>query len=181
MAIGLSLEVDLTQVAPVPVGDLLVRADITWATGGGQQTATVDLPTLGTMIVVPAADGLQIDVTREGTSTLLKGQVQARATVGIASGVSGRAQRSQRQALPFPVERLPIPRFARKLRTYISSGNLVGDEVLFYPDRGGAAIVETAAPETHDITIPAGAQFWSMIVGGQPGGRIVTAVWELAL
>lgn len=178
LAIGIFLDVNIDQSNPT--GTLLVRANLTWATGGGQMSAAVDVVGRGTMVVVPAADGLQLSVTREGDSTLDASAVQARATVGVASSPSGLAQRTQVQALPFTT-RLPIPRFARELRTYISTGNLRGDEVRFFPDQAAGAMVTTAAPEIDTVTIPNGANFWDMNIAGPAGGRIVQAVWGLTL
>ena len=175
----LAIILDLDNIPDDHTGELLVRAELEWSTGKGTSRAVCDVPVEGALITVVAGDGLQVTARREGTSdaegVIVQGQV------GIASSASALAQRTQAQALPF-ASRVRIPRYARDVQTFISSGNLVGDEIRFWADRTAAApLVETAAPEEQPIKIPNGALFWDMVIGGQPGGRIVRAVWGLSL
>lgn len=179
--LALSIDYD-APIDPLPVGIILLRADLLWHTGKGTQSATIDVPASGTVAVMVGADGLQVDVQREGTSNAAI--VRVRSTLAVASATGGRAQRTLSTG-PLPrvpplLPRQPIPRFARTVRMLVDTGTLAGNFINFYPDRGSPVIATVDAPESFDAPIPNGARFWDVTLVPF-AGRNVRTIWGLSL
>lgn len=163
------------------VGSLEPYAELSWTTGRGQARAIVDIPAGGTMFTVGGADGLEIKVGVEGTTTT---PIDIQALVNVtAGGLARPAQRTTVHILPGAAgTRVLIPAFARAARVEMNTPvdlPLITLDMFAEPV-AGARVLSSFVDESGVTPIPVGAAS-AAILGGSGAANQVNVVWELWL